>query len=197
MDFVYRLRVDEIQSATRISNICQQYRLKERVRPDSLVENLFTTTATDNIDHDDTFSTSFSHFHGTSISVFQHYANLIEKENITYSFGKADYERSIYIVQELQIPCSSVLLPLINESIDSTAMVKHCITVIQKVVHKANPGQISIITADQPVYALHKQIQWKFLHDFGEDTFIIMMGGLHIEMTMLHVLGLVFLGPKL
>ena len=42
-------------------------------------------------------------------------------------------------------------------------------TVIQKVVHKVNPEKIPIITANQPVYALFKQIQWKFSKDFAED----------------------------
>ena len=101
------------------------------------------------------------------------------------------------IVQELQIPCSSVLLPLINESINSPVMAKHCMTVIQKVIHKVNPGQIRIITAEQPVYVLLKQMQWKFPNAFGEDALIIMMDGLHIEMAMLDFLGLILLGPNL
>ena len=75
-------------------------------------------------------------------------------------------------------------------------MVKHCLTVTQNMVHKVNPGQIPI-TADQPVYALLKQIQWKLSNDFGEDAFIIMMGGLQIEMAMFHVLGLILLGSNL
>ena len=47
-------------------------------------------------------------------------------------------------------------------------MVKHRATVIQKVVRRVNPGQIPIITADQPVYALLIQIQWQYSSDFGE-----------------------------
>ena len=73
-------------------------------------------------------------------------------------------------------------------------------TVIQQVVHKVNPGQIPVIIVDQLVYVLLKQIQWKFSNDFGVDALIIMMGGLHIEIAMLHVLGLIlliFLGPNL
>ena len=58
--------------------------------PYSLVENLFTTAAIDNIDHNETSSTSTCHIHGTSISVFQHNDNLIEKENITYNLCKTD-----------------------------------------------------------------------------------------------------------
>ena len=47
-------------------------------------------------------------------------------------------------------------------------MVKHRATVIQKVVRRVNPGQIPIITADQPVYALLIQIQWQYSSDFDE-----------------------------
>ena len=80
-------RIDEIQSAiTR--NACQQYCLKETVCPDSLFENMFTTTAIDNTDHNETSSTISGPFNGTSILAFQHYGNLIEEENITYNFLK-------------------------------------------------------------------------------------------------------------
>ena len=41
-------------------------------------------------------------------------------------------------------------------------MVKYCMAVIQKVVHKVNSWQIPKITADQPVYALLKQIHENF-----------------------------------
>ena len=58
-------------------------------------------------------------------------------------------------------------------------------TVIQQVVHKVNPGQIPAIIADQLVYVLLKQIQWKFSNDFVVDALIIMIGGLHIEIAML------------
>ena len=121
--------------------------------------------------------------------------NSINAKASEKSFNWAAYYQE-NIVQELQIPCSSVL-PLINESINSLAMAKYCITVIQKVVHKVNPGQILLMTADQPAYALLKQIQWKFSKDFGEDALIIMMGELHIETAMLHVLGLILLRPNL
>ena len=51
-------------------------------------------------------------------------------------------------------------------------------TVIQTVVHKVNPRQIPIITADQPVYALLKQIHWKSSNDFGENAFLIQCNNL-------------------
>ncbi len=37
-------------------------------------------------------------------------------------------------------------------------------------------------TVDQPLFAIAKNIQWKWPLDYGEDKFLIMFGGLHIEM---------------
>ena len=46
------------------------------------------------------------------------------------------------------------LLPLLADSVNTLAMVRHCIKVIIQITQKLCPGQINIITADQPVYAL-------------------------------------------
>ena len=62
--------------------------------------------------------------------------------------------------------------------------------VVQRPIQDINPSQVLLITADQPVYALLKQIQWKYNNMFGKDSFITMMGGLHLEMAMLAVSGL-------
>ena len=62
--------------------------------------------------------------------------------------------------------------------------------VVQRTIQDINPSQVPVITADQTVYALLKQIQWKYPNMLGEDSFVIMMGGLHLEMAMLAVLGL-------
>ena len=49
-------------------------------------------------------------------------------------------------------------MPLLQESINSPAIVRHCMSVIQGVTKKLNPEQSTVITADQPVYTLGKQI---------------------------------------
>ena len=48
-------------------------------------------------------------------------------------------------------PCRdiSALMPLLNESINSSAMVAHYFKVISKVVKELNPRQPAVITADQ------------------------------------------------
>ena len=54
----------------------------------------------------------------------------------------------------------STLLPILEDSINSTAMVRHCIEIVRNTTSHLNPGQITVLTADEPVYALGKQVQW-------------------------------------
>ena len=42
---------------------------------------------------------------------------------------------------------------------------------------------------DQPLFALTKQIQWKWPKTHGEGKLVVMFGGLHIEMAALKTLG--------
>ena len=44
--------------------------------PIGLADSVFTTAAIDNVDHNASSSTSENHFHGTSISLFQHLDSL-------------------------------------------------------------------------------------------------------------------------
>ena len=62
-------------------------------------------------------------------------------------------------------------------------MIKHSFCVIKSAVEHLNPGQTPMLTFDQPLYAIAKQIQWTWTDDYGEDKFVIMLGGLHIEMA--------------
>ena len=59
---------------------------------------------------------------------------------------------------------------------------------IRDTVAFLNPGQTPVIAADQPLYAPLKQTQWEW-PEYGEDQFVIMFGGLHIEMAALKSLG--------
>ena len=56
-----------------------------------------------------------------------------------------------------------------------------------------NLGQIPIITVDQPLFAIAKQIPWTW-DNYDESQFIIILGGLHIAMTALKCLGKFLLG---
>ena len=54
----------------------------------------------------------------------------------------------------------SSLLSLFQEQAHSVAMIKHSIDKVKERVNFLNPGQTPIITADQPLFVLGKQIQW-------------------------------------
>ena len=51
-------------------------------------------------------------------------------------------------------------------------------------------GQVPVMTVDQPLYALAKEIQWSKPDVQGEEKFLVMMEDLHIEMTFMKCLGM-------
>ena len=79
------------------------------------------------------------------------------------------------------------LLPILTERINTPATVRHCTKIIVKLTKKLNPGQVPIISADQPVYPIGKQVQWLCPHEFGNITW--MKGSLHIEAMFLNIIG--------
>ena len=81
----------------------------------------------------------------------------------------------------------SQLLPLLPDSVNTPATVKHWALVIKSITEKLNPGQFPVITADQPVYAQGKQVQWKYPEELGKA--IWMIGPFHIEMLILSMIG--------
>ena len=58
---------------------------------------------------------------------------------------------------------------------------------VEKLVSTINSHQDPVITADQPVYELGKQVQWMSLDRFT--NFVWKMGPLHIEMALLNAIG--------
>ncbi len=102
-----------------------------------------------------------------------------------------EYYQPIQQVQ--QISKASVtqtsLLPLFYDEAHSIAIIRHAMDVIKRATEILNPGQVPIITVDQPLYMIAKQIQWNWKASHGESQFIVMFGGLHIEMAALKALG--------
>ena len=87
------------------------------------------------------------------------------------------------------IPNSTALLPLFREVSKSPAMIKHALDVIWRAVNFLNKGQLIVVALDQPLYALAKRIQWEWPDQYGIHKFVIMLGGLHTEMSFLSALG--------
>ena len=57
-----------------------------------------------------------------------------------------------------------------------------------KATEHVNPGQFPVLTVDQPLYAIAKEIQWSWPSTYGEEKYVVLMGGLHIEIALLNVL---------
>ena len=111
---------------------------------------------------------------------------LKEDENISW----AAYHSSLQQQPTSKDSVSLIsLLPLFPDQTKSVAMIRHSMNVVKDAVEILNPGQVPIVAVDQPLYAVAKQIQWNWPETHGEDHFIIMFGGLHIEMTALKMLG--------
>ena len=70
------------------------------------------------------------------------------------------------------------MLPLFAEEASSPSMLRHRLDVIKAAIEHVNP-QIPVLTVDQPLYAKLKLIQWKIPDIYGEDKFVIILGGLH------------------
>ncbi len=83
----------------------------------------------------------------------------------------------------------TALLPLFQESAHTVAMIRHSMDMVRRAVEHLNAGQTPVLTFDQPLFALAKQIQWQWPEKYGEEKIVVMFGGLHIEMAALKTVG--------
>ena len=81
------------------------------------------------------------------------------------------------------------MLPLFQEDSKSVSMIKHALNLVMNCINFLNPFQTPAAVLDQPLFALAKKIQWTWPGEMGEDHLVVLMGGLHIEMVMLEILG--------
>ena len=105
--------------------------------------------------------------------------------NVTWSVHHASKKRSA----PFDIVSITALLPLLRDQAHSVATIKHVMNKISDTVAFLNPGQVPVIAADQPIYAVAKQIRWYWPEPYGEDKLVIMFGGLHIELAALRSIG--------
>ena len=124
-----------------------------------------------------------------------------EERWLEYSLGKLDegsvspsetvtwaaYHASTQMEEDP--PALTALLPLFYKKAATPAMVKHGMDVLRQAITFLNPNQIPVITVDQPLFALAKMVQWKWPTSHGEQAYVVMLGGLHIEMALWSVLG--------
>ena len=83
-------------------------------------------------------------------------------------------------VQNPGSKCSSVMLLLLQNEVATHAMVRHTMDIIDKVHKKLKLDQPLVITVDQLIYAIGKQVHWLYLDEYGDHKVLMMMGPLHI-----------------
>ena len=60
----------------------------------------------------------------------------------------------------------------------SPALMANAMKPSAKGIQHLHPGQLPVITMDQLLYCIAIQIQWTWPDTFGEDKFVVVMGGL-------------------
>lgn len=64
---------------------------------------------------------------------------------------------------------------LFLENAHTVAMIRHSMDVIRNAINHLHPEQTPVIAFDQPLFALAKQIQWKWPDRY--DDIVILLGG--------------------
>ena len=107
-----------------------------------------------------------------------------ESQNHAWSSYHASQKRG-----SINICGVDTILPSITENVHTLATQYHCMNIISKTISVINPNQTPVDTCDQPVYALTKQMQWRYPELFGNSKYFSLFGGLHIEKALLIVHG--------
>ena len=77
------------------------------------------------------------------------------------------------------------LLPPLPDSACPVATIKHATAIVQALVQHLNTGLVLILTADQPIYAVAKHIQWSYSTFLGGEHLIVIFSELNIENAIL------------
>ena len=85
-------------------------------------------------------------------------------------------------------PVETAVLHIWPNKADTPAMQKHCMEVAIAVTNKMNPGQTPVLTNDNPLYAICKQLQLQHKETLGEDKLFLKIGDLHVEMLIIMIL---------
>ena len=75
-------------------------------------------------------------------------------------------------------------------------MQKNCTEVARNAIDALNPGQVTVDTSDQPVYALSRRLQQMFPDSLGPGKYLPMFGGLHMGKYLLEILEQLIAGSE-
>lgn len=62
-------------------------------------------------------------------------------------------------------------------------MIQYSMKVVQEGVAFVNPNQTPVIAMDQPLFVIAKHIQWEKADFYREEEYVVMIGGLHVELN--------------
>ena len=60
------------------------------------------------------------------------------------------------------------MLPFLQDEVATYGMVRHTMDITDQVHKKLKLDQLLVITANQPVYAIGKQVQWLYPDEHGD-----------------------------
>lgn len=118
-----------------------------------------------------------------------HFLESDEEDNNKKNISWGAFHAKNVIHEDFDQPGISAMLPLFKDDSKSVAMISHTMTVILNAINFLNTQQIPVIAYDQPLFAIAKKVQWHWPSIFGEEKYVIMMGGLHIEMACWKMIG--------
>ena len=81
----------------------------------------------------------------------------------------------------VRLPDISAILPPIDEPVHTSDMQYYGMNIISDTINTLNPGQIPADTANQPIFALTKELMIRFANKFGPDKYFCLSGSSHID----------------
>ena len=151
------------------------------------VKSTKSTPSTPRISTTNSINTVDYNYFDDSDEWFSYIKNHLNDEELQHRCNWSSFFASQ--VNKRDSKCSSVMLPLLQDEIATHAMVRHTMDIIDRVHKSLKIDQPIIVTADQPVYAIGKQVQWLYPDEYGDCKVVMMMGPLHIEMNFIGMLG--------
>ena len=77
----------------------------------------------------------------------------------------------------------TAVLPLLRKKVHTLSVQYHCMNIVTNTINKVNPRRTSVDVCGQPIFALTKQVQWRYPEKFG--NYFCLFGGLYIEKSWL------------
>ena len=68
-------------------------------------------------------------------------------------------------------------MPLLLENAHATALLSRVMNLVKEAVERLNRDQTPVLTMDQPLSAIAKEIQWLWLDSFSDNKFVIVIWG--------------------